>query len=111
MPKHNKLLGKVGEDIAVQFLQNQGYQVINRNWRSKQGEIDIVATKSQILYCIEVKTRSNTNYGYPSEAINQKKLQRMKLTAFQFMLQNKLKTPCRLLVIEVIGTTCTLIEI
>lgn len=66
-------LGKLGEDLAAQFLQKQGYKILSRNFRSKLGEIDIVAldprVKPPALVFIEVKTRWNKEFGLPEEAI------------------------------------------
>lgn len=66
--------GKNGEDLAVTFLKNLGYQIIDRNFRLRNGEIDIVALdnsnkKEKSLVFVEVKTRSSTNFGLPIEAI------------------------------------------
>ncbi|MDQ3099501.1 MAG: YraN family protein [bacterium] len=111
MPKHNKLLGQAGEEFATQFLLKRGYTIIVRNWRTKIGEVDIIAKHNATLYFIEVKTRSNIAYGYPSEAITPKKLQRMKITASQYIAESHHRGECRLAVIEVLGVSCNLIEI
>ena len=65
-------LGRAGEDFACFFLENNNYKIIERNFRCKQGEIDIVAkdiSKDELVF-IEVKTRSSIKYGQPSEAVN-----------------------------------------
>jgi putative endonuclease len=111
VPKHNKLLGHAGEELASRFLIEKGYAIIERNWRTKLGEIDIIAFKEGTLYLVEVKTRSSISYGYPSEAINSQKLRRMQITAALYASQKKFSGPTRLLVIEVIQSSCTLIEI
>lgn len=62
--------GKLGEDLAVKYLEKVGYKVIERNFTCKQGEIDIIAIdKSEIVF-IEVKTRTNIKYGSPAEAVD-----------------------------------------
>lgn len=64
-------IGKLGEDLACRYLQNQGYKILERNFEARQGEIDIIALdKSEIIF-IEVKTRSNISYGKPVEAVNE----------------------------------------
>lgn len=65
--------GKKGEDIATEFLEEKGYKILERNFSCRQGEIDIVALDRQEVVFIEVKTRSNINYGLASEAVNYQK--------------------------------------
>ena len=66
-------IGKEGEDYAVQYLQEKGYQIIQRNFECRQGEIDIIAKDKKEYVFIEVKTRQNLHYGMPSEAVTKKK--------------------------------------
>ncbi len=109
---HNKALGKKGEDLVANYLQELSYKIIERNWRIKLGEIDIIATKNSTIYFIEVKTRSNINYGYPSEAINYKKLQRMQRLSEMYMQNVKLSQyDSQILVAEVINQNINLIEV
>ncbi len=74
-------LGRWGEGIAAEFLEDGGYSVIQRNWRSPLGEIDIVAIKDGCTAFVEVKTRSSTRYGHPFEAISTHKLARLRRLA------------------------------
>ncbi len=69
-----KKAGNAAEDFAVKLLLNKGYKIIDRNFRSRFGEIDIVALKDEYLVFVEVKARWNLNYGYPEEAVNSKKI-------------------------------------
>ena len=62
--------GYVGEQIAVQFLQENGYRILERNFYCRQGEIDIVAIDKDEVVFVEVKTRSSVDFGVPSEAVN-----------------------------------------
>ena len=80
MVKHNKI-GELGERIATEFLQNKGYNIINRNWRSGNKEIDIVASKGDTLVFFEIKARTTIDFGYPEEAVNRKKQQFLKAAA------------------------------
>ncbi len=70
----NVTFGKIGEDLACQFLKKQGYKIIERNFRIRGGEIDIVAQDGQTLVYIEVKSRSTYQFGRPEEAVNRWKL-------------------------------------
>lgn len=64
------LAGKKGEDIAVEYLMQNGYNIIKRNFRAAGGEIDIIAQKGTHLAFVEVKTRRNCAYGLPSDAVD-----------------------------------------
>jgi putative endonuclease len=108
---HNKSIGKDGEDLAAQFLKDRGYEIVDRNWRSRFGEIDIVATKNNILYLVEVKTRSSNQYGFPHEAINAKKLQRMQLTAQLYAKSTGYKGEMKLILVEILGAQCSILEL
>jgi len=89
--KHNKNIGKYGEEFAVQILEDAGYLVIERNFWTKMGEIDIVARKDGVLHLIEVKTRTRLDYGYPSEAITRSKKERMYKVAEYYLMKRKLR--------------------
>lgn len=65
--------GKAGEDKAVDYLINQGYTILERNWSRRIGEIDIIARKDNVIYFFEVKTRSGLKYGHPFAAISRHK--------------------------------------
>lgn len=68
-----KEIGKAGEDLARKYLINNGYDILESNFRCRCGEIDIIAEKDDYITFIEVKTRTNSNYGFPAESINYKK--------------------------------------
>lgn len=74
-------LGRHGEDLAAEYLTAAGIEVIDRNWRCPDGEIDLVAVENGTLVIVEVKTRSSLNYGHPLEAITPVKLARLYLLA------------------------------
>jgi len=82
-----KELGAWGEKIAAKFLIKKGYQIIAKNFRSRHGEIDIVAKDpdTQEIIFVEVKTRINLNYGYPEEAVNNLKKYRLEHAAEKFL--------------------------
>lgn len=68
------VLGKLGEDLAVKHLSGIGYKIIERNFRIRGGEIDIIALDGSTLVYVEVKTRSSHQFGLPEEAVNPRKL-------------------------------------
>lgn len=72
------VLGRRGEDVAVEFLQQQGLVVLARNWRCREGELDVIATESGRLVVCEVKTRSGTGFGEPAEAVTVRKAARIR---------------------------------
>lgn len=76
MALHNEL-GKKGEQLAEEYLSGLGYTILFRNWRYGRYEIDLVTEKDGVLHFIEVKTRSNNNFGLPEESIDKKKLRHM----------------------------------
>ena len=95
-------LGKYGEDIAVKYLKNRHYIILERNFRSKQGEIDIIAKDNNELIFIEVKTRRNLKYGTPAEAVDNKKIQHIYNTANLYLkLKNVRNIIIRFDIIEV----------
>jgi len=69
----NSSIGQISEDLACKYLIQQNYKIIERNWRFKKAEIDIIAKHSNCLIFIEVKSRSYTAFGQPEEAIDAKK--------------------------------------
>ena len=74
MAEHNEL-GKLGEDLAVEYLKKNGYTILNTNWTFQKAEIDIIAKKENTLAIIEVKTRSSLEFGLPQDFVKPKKIQ------------------------------------
>ena len=70
---NNKELGKWGEQVAAKFLKKSGFVIIERNYRCRLGEIDLITSAKDKLIFIEVKTRSSSRYGLPGESVNAKK--------------------------------------
>ncbi len=83
-------LGADGEEIACKYLSELGYKILDRNFHSRFGEIDIIAKDSNCLVFVEVKARSNSSYGTPLEAITRSKLSKLIKTSQFFINQNKL---------------------
>ena len=83
-------LGRAGEDLISDYLTKKGYLIIDRNWRIKSGEIDLIAsTPEGVIVFIEVKTRSSESFGHPLEAINSEKQSRLMRLALAWLLANK----------------------
>lgn len=98
----NKTLGDQGENCAADHLIRQGYRILARNYRTKSGEIDIIADDHGILVFVEVKTRSNTRYGTPAEAVHYHKRQKIIQTAHWYLhAQHRENALCRFDVLEV----------
>jgi len=83
-----KLSGKRGEDLAVFFLAKAGYSIVERNFYSRFGEIDIIAGKCDFIVFVEVKYRKNDLHSTPSMAVNFKKQEKMKKTALHYIGTN-----------------------
>jgi putative endonuclease len=75
------LLGRHGEDLAAAFLAESGLQILDRNWRCPDGEIDIIALEGRTLAICEVKTRSGVRFGTPLEAVTRPKARRLRRLA------------------------------
>lgn len=89
--RYRKNVGDIGEDFAAQLLVNSGFTILQRNYCTKVGEIDIIAIKNGVLHFIEVKTRNGNQYGYPSESVTHTKQQRIRKSA-EIYLQNRRAT-------------------
>ena len=97
------VLGRHGEDLAAGYLESLGMQVVDRNWRCPEGEIDIVALDGDALVIAEVKTRKSLAYGHPFEAVGADKLARLhRLASAWCRAQGLRMPPCRVDVIAVL---------
>jgi putative endonuclease len=72
MAVHNEL-GKRGEGIAREYLENAGYRILNVNWKYARAEVDVIAEQGGRLIFVEVKTRTSTDYGHPEDFVDLKK--------------------------------------
>ena len=87
--RDNKLLGRLGEDLAASLLYSEGYDIKYRNYRTHRGEIDIVCEKGGVLYFTEVKTRTCDCYGMPEEAVDEMKQRRIRDAAKCYITANQ----------------------
>lgn len=101
MAEHNKL-GKKGENAAVSFLLKNGYDILERNYRFRKAEIDIIAKKGDILIAIEVKTRSTSDFGNPQDFVKPKKIKLMLAAFDNYIVQNNLDVEARLDIIAIV---------
>ncbi len=99
----NLTFGRKGECIAVEYLKQSGFSVLQTNYRTKVGEIDIVAKKDATIYFIEVKTRTSERYGKPYESVTHTKQAHMKRAAQWYVLQNKIgRSKLKLAVVSIL---------
>ncbi|MFL0249871.1 YraN family protein [Clostridium neuense] len=102
MYRKNKIIGNYGEDLANEHLKKLGYTILDRNFKCKIGEIDIIAQKHNTVAFIEVKSRYNVLYGKPCEAVNfTKKLKIYKAAKFFITKNNLMNFDFRFDVIEI----------
>lgn len=94
-------LGFLGESKAAGYLKKNGYAVLERNYRCPFGEVDIIAEKDGVLAFIEVKTRSNDNYGAPNQAVDKKRMQRYKNCVRYYFVHREIDRTVRFDIIEV----------
>lgn len=87
MARHHDT-GKKGESLGRSWLQTQGYEVLEQNWRHSHYEIDLLAAKEGVLHIVEVKTRRNDRYGYPEESVSPKKFESLSLAAEAWLEQH-----------------------
>ncbi len=102
MDRHN-ILGREGENAAADYLTSVGYEIRHRNWRIGHLEIDIVAEKDDTLAIVEVKTRSNTEFGEPEEAVNYAKIRKIVRAADAYVKKFKIDKQLRFDIIAVVG--------
>lgn len=95
--------GRAAEDAAAAFFTKNGFRVIDRNWRSRWCEIDIIATKNKTVYFIEVKYRASNAWGSGLEYITPRKLQQMNFAAQLWLSQQSKGEECCLAAVAVSG--------
>lgn len=83
-------LGKASENLAVDYLKGNGYRVIKKNYRSRTGEIDIIAREKGVICFVEVKSRSCDNFGNPAEAVSNFKQKQIAKAAICYLKEKKL---------------------
>ena len=101
MAEHNDF-GKLGEELAVDYLTGKGYEILERNWRNVHKEIDIIAKEGKFLVIVEVKTRQTDEYGEPDVAVTRKKQRMLIAAANAYMTRKGLDIETRFDIISII---------
>ena len=94
MADHNDL-GKLGEELAVEFLEKNGYSILETNWTFQKAEVDIIAKKDSILAVVEVKTRSSIDFGLPQDFVKPKKIQLLVKAINEYVISKDLEVEVR----------------
>lgn len=102
MATHNEL-GKWGEDVAADYLERNGFLIVERDWKSGHRDLDIVAWDGPTLVFVEVKTRQNREFGNPEWAVNYSKLRNLRLAAQHYIQYRHVDQPYRFDVVTVVG--------
>lgn len=84
--------GEFGEFMGECWLEAQGYTILERNWRSGRLELDRITFKDGILHVIEIKSRTNTNYGWPEEAITARKLKNLRIATLSYLREHPIQS-------------------
>lgn len=101
MATHNDI-GKQGEQLAKEFLETNNYVILETNYRYKKAEIDIIATKENILAIVEVKTRTSTHFGEPESFVNNKKIKLILEATNAYIIEKDLDLEVSLDIISVV---------
>jgi putative endonuclease len=87
--KRHLALGRAGEDAAARHLRSLGFTIVERNWRCGTGEIDVIAARGRLLVFCEVKARSSSAWGVPSEAVDPRKQARLRRLAGRWLAERR----------------------
>jgi putative endonuclease len=102
MSQQRIALGKAGENLACEELERRGYAIVDRRWRQRAGEIDIVARDGETLVFVEVKARESHDFGEASDAVTRQKQRRIVRLATEYVLRAKwFDRPCRFDVVTI----------
>lgn len=108
MRRYCKRLGDAGEDFAAKTLESLGYEILERKFRTRRGEIDLIAAKDGVIHFIEVKTRTGDDYGYPAEAVTIEKQTHIRRVADTYLANRRMLW--RSVSIDVVEVTFNIIE-
>lgn len=101
MAQHNDL-GKIGEELAISFLEKKGFIILDKNWRFRKAEVDIIAKKDDLLIAVEVKTRSTVDFGNPQDFVNPKKIKLLVAAVDHYVCERELDVNVRFDIIAVV---------
>ena len=108
---NRRALGKAYEEKAAAFLESRGYEILERNFSSPGGEIDLIARDGQYLVFVEVKYRADASKGKPLEAVGPAKQERVRRTAAWYLMKKGIsqEVPCRFDVVGILGKEIVLV--
>jgi putative endonuclease len=98
-------VGHWGEQVAVEYLKKKGYVILDRNFHTEHGEVDIIAQQDKVLVFVEVKARSSNRFGYPEHSVTPRKRQHILSAALKYILDHPKFQTWRVDVISVEGET------
>ncbi len=101
--RYRQIIGAWGENLAAEYLMERGLRIVARNYRTHEGEIDIIAQEEDTLVFVEVKTRTNREFGFPEENVTEEKLEHLHNAAEQYLSENIEVGKWRYDVIAIIG--------
>lgn len=101
MAEHN-ILGEEGENLATQYLEDKGYEILERNYTFQKYEVDIIALKDDTLVCVEVKTRSTPDFGLPQDFVKPAKIKRLVAAIDHYVNENDLNAEVRFDIVAII---------
>jgi putative endonuclease len=101
MQKNTKYLGNFGEQIAAEYLIKNNFSILEKNWRYKKYEIDIIARKNNIIHIIEVKTRHVSEFGEPEDFVTKAKQKYIVTAANEYIVQKNLNFECEFDIIAI----------
>ena len=93
--------GRLGEDAACELLRSKGFRIVERNWRVRAGEVDVIARRGEVLVFAEVKSRTGTAFGEPEESVTPAKARRLRALAAEYLAQAEERGEVRFDVIAV----------
>ena len=106
--QENRVKGNIGENKAVNYLTDKGYEILETNYKNKLGEIDIIAKDGERIVFVEVKARATAKYGYPREAVNEYKQRKIRMVAESYLKSKRLlNSYIRFDVIEILAGNIT----
>ncbi len=106
MAQHNDL-GKIGEQLAVDYLEAKGYEIVTRNYVFQKAEIDIIAKHDNVMICVEVKTRNSDYFGDPQDFVTKSKIKLLVKAMDAFIIENEIPLETRFDIIAVLKNKTT----
>lgn len=102
MAQHNEL-GKWGEDVAIDYLTDKGYRILERDWHSGHRDLDIIALDGDVVVIVEVKTRRNRLFSEPEQSVDYRKMRNLLTASNHYVKLRHLNNPLRFDIITIVG--------